>query len=372
MPRFIPRPSGLAPVSGQNGVHSRSFAESVLLPRFWFADISQRLLCGYTRWLRSEVITVAICTLNRAELLRRTLKSLALMELPDGLDWEVLVTNNHSTDHTDEVVASFADRLPIRCEFEPQRGLSRARNRAVDGARGDYIVWTDDDVIVEPGWIRAYAAAFQRWPEAAVFGGPIAPRYEAPVPKWFSEGGALLSSLVAATDFGDAVLQFCVPDHRLPYGRLPLGPNFAVRTAEQRAFRYNTELGLGPGQKRRGEELDVVERILKSGSVGYWVPDAKVEHCVSRGQLTTVYAAEYFATVGEERAFRKDPQPCAGVLWLGAPRWLWRRMIEEWLFYRFHRWRSPTPVWLRHLREYSYIRGTIRYFRSQRGSSRHT
>ena len=121
--------------------------------------------------------TVAICTLNRAELLRRTLDWPAVMRLPDDADWEVVVvSNNNCIDHTDAVIKAFADRLPIRREFEPERGLSHARNRAVDAAKGDYIVWTDDDVVVAPGWLAAYIEAFRRWPEAAVFGGPIIPR----------------------------------------------------------------------------------------------------------------------------------------------------------------------------------------------------
>ena len=92
------------------------------------------------------LITIAICTYNRADSLSRTLQSLAAMRLPPRVDWEVVVVNNNSTDHTDAVIASFSgSRLPIRREFEPRRGLSRARNRAVDTADGDYILWTDDD-----------------------------------------------------------------------------------------------------------------------------------------------------------------------------------------------------------------------------------
>lgn len=134
------------------------------------------------------MITVAICTLNRAESLRRTLKSLAAMALPDCLKCEVVVVNNNCTDHTDDVLKAFVDRLPVRREFEPQRGLSRARNGAIDAALGDYFVWTDDDVIVDAGWLAAYGEAFRHRREAAVFGGPIRPRFDGPLPKWFSEG----------------------------------------------------------------------------------------------------------------------------------------------------------------------------------------
>src|ERR1700687_4230171 len=82
------------------------------------------------------LITVAICTLDRAESLRRTLDSLAAMGVPKDLDWEVVVVNNNCADHTDAVIEAFTDRLPLRREFEAQRGLSRARNHAVEAAGG--------------------------------------------------------------------------------------------------------------------------------------------------------------------------------------------------------------------------------------------
>ena len=179
-------------------------------------------------------VTVAICTLNRAESLRRTLDSLAAMRVPNDFDWEVVVVNNNCTDHTDEIIAAFAGRLPVRREFEAQRGLSRARNRAVDVAKGDYFVWTDDDVMVDPGWLTAYTEAFRRWPEAAVFGGPIIARYETPVAKWLAESEALLFGVFAIRDFGSESLPLCVSEQRIP-----LGANFALRAAEQRAFRYD-------------------------------------------------------------------------------------------------------------------------------------
>ena len=108
-----------------------------------------------------------------------------------------MIVNNGCTDHTDVVIESFADRLPIRRELEPQRGHASVRNRAVDAAKGDYIVWTDDDVVVDSGWLAAYVEAFRRWPEAVVFGGPVIPRYESPTPKWFTESQAVIAPMVA-------------------------------------------------------------------------------------------------------------------------------------------------------------------------------
>ena len=122
-------------------------------------------------------VTIGICTFNRAESLRRTLDSLLAMRVPNDLAWEIVIVNNNCTDHTDDVISKYVGPLPVRREFEPRAGKSNALNRAIDVAKGDYI-WIDDDVLVDPGLLSAYAAAFRRWPEATVFGGRIKPKYK--------------------------------------------------------------------------------------------------------------------------------------------------------------------------------------------------
>ena len=113
-------------------------------------------------------VTVGICTFNRAESLRRALDSLVAIRVPNDLAWEIVIVNNNSTDCTDEIIGEYIGRLPVRREFEPRPGKSNALHRAIDVAKGDYIIWIDDDVVVDAGWLTAYADAFWRWPEAAV------------------------------------------------------------------------------------------------------------------------------------------------------------------------------------------------------------
>jgi glucosyl-dolichyl phosphate glucuronosyltransferase len=302
------------------------------------------------------LVTAAICTLNRAESLRRTLNSLAAMRVPNDLPWEVVVVNNGCTDHTDEIIASFAQQLPIRRELEPQRGISRARNRIVDTAKGEYIVWTDDDVVVDSGWFAAYAEAFRRWPAAAVFGGPIIPRYETPVVEWLRECEHMLHMTYAVRDLGDAPFRLSSKE-----GCHPFGANFAVRAAEQGRCRYDTNLGMAPGRGRLGEETSVIHRILATGAVGYWVPDARVEHCIGRERQTTAYIVRYFAAHAETNAFVGGSKR-TGPLYFGVPRWLWRHLAESWLRYCLHRLISPAPVWMEHLKNYGCVKGDFRYW----------
>ena len=259
-----------------------------------------------------RLITVAICTLNRAASLRRTLASLAAMRRPQDLDWEIVVINNNSNDHTDAVINAFASWLPIRREFEPRRGLSRAR---VDSAKGDYIVWTDDDVAVDADWLAAYAEAFGRWPEASVFGGKVVETYASPVPEWIARNSSF--SGFAARDFGDDPLPLSIPERRLPFGA-----NYAVRAVEQRTFRYNPDLDPGSETGLLGEEVDVVERILRTGATGCWVPGSKVMHYIGNERLTINYVTHFYAIIGESEAFRFPDSSDNPHIWFGAPRWL--------------------------------------------------
>jgi glycosyltransferase involved in cell wall biosynthesis len=327
-------------------------------------------MMGFWSVSLAMLATIAICTFNRADSLRRTLESLVAMTVPKDLLWEVVVVNNNCTDDTDEVVKEFKDRLPVRCEFEARPGLSNARNRAVGVAQGTYILWTDDDVIVDVGWLQGYLDAFRRWPEAAVFGGRIVPRYEDPVSKWVKENEAMLGGVFALRDFGDKAQPLSVAEKRI----LPYGANFATRAVEQRRFRYDPNLGVAPNQRRTGEEIDVVTRILEAGAKGYWIPRATVNHCIGRERQTTRSIADHYARWGETQAYCATAAIGLGFaptgstatpparLWFGVPRGLWRRLVSRWFRYHYYRLLSPSQIWVMHLQNYAETKGEFQYW----------
>jgi GT2 family glycosyltransferase len=252
--------------------------------------------------------------------------------------------------------------LPIRREFESRGGKSNALNRAIDVAKGDYIVWIDDDVLVDPGLLTAYAAAFRRWPEAAVFGGRIKPKYEAPVEKWVLESEAVLGGPYAIRDFGDQVLPFSADDE----DHFPYGANWAIRAIEQRAFRYDPNLGPVPNRIRVQEDTDLMIRLLRSGATGYWIPEAIVEHRIGRDRQTVRYIADYYESWGETLAFLNAATTVAAPFWFGIPRRIWPRLVVWWMLYRFCRFVCPAPVWVKYLEAYSWNRGMFRYWSQQK------
>ena len=97
------------------------------------------------------LITVAICSYNRHDYLRDTLMDVNLFKASPQ-DAEVVVINNNSTDSTAQMLQDFewTSPLALRTFNETKQGLSHARNRAVDEAKGQFILFLDDDVYAKP------------------------------------------------------------------------------------------------------------------------------------------------------------------------------------------------------------------------------
>jgi glycosyltransferase involved in cell wall biosynthesis len=83
-----------------------------------------------------------------SRLLDKTFERMRELRAPTGVEWELLVVNNNCTDETDAVIERHRPHLPLTRLFEPKQGLSNARNSAIEHARGRFLVWTDDDVLV--------------------------------------------------------------------------------------------------------------------------------------------------------------------------------------------------------------------------------
>src|SRR5262245_33946311 len=194
-------------------------------------------------------VTVAICTWNRAELLGQTLEQMCALRIPAGVEWELLVIDNNCTDDTPQVVARFVDRLPVTRVVETRQGQSNARNRAMDVARGDLLVWTDDDVLVDVEWLAAYVAAAGRWPDADYFGGLITPWFEAEPPNWFRGNLPVLEGIMVTRDLGPR-------EYRLKPGETPYGANMAFRRRAFQTRRFDSNLGLVGDNHLRFDEVE--------------------------------------------------------------------------------------------------------------------
>jgi glycosyltransferase involved in cell wall biosynthesis len=102
--------------------------------------------------------SIIICTRNRASMLEKTLRAFQSVKVPVGWRVEMIVADNGSADHTAEVVKSAGHAsIEIRHVYEPRPGKSRAQNAAMAHARGEALLFTDDDVEPADNWVENMA-----------------------------------------------------------------------------------------------------------------------------------------------------------------------------------------------------------------------
>jgi len=213
------------------------------------------------------LVTVAICTRNRAAFLEKAVRSV-LRQMTGGT--ELLIIDNASTDDTPAVAARLAAANPgVNVLREGELGLSAARNAALKNGRGQFVLFLDDDATAEPGWLAAYQRFLSAPPseKIAVVGGAVVNEYEVPPPKWVNAS--------ATFDSGGS-------PRRLAYRGSLFGGNIAYRReAALAAGMFDTRLGRKGKSMMGREESDLNIRLQDAGHEIWWLPGATILHYVS-------------------------------------------------------------------------------------------
>jgi GT2 family glycosyltransferase len=294
-------------------------------------------------------VSVIICTWNRASLLDQTLTEFPNLKIPVGIDWEVLVVNNNCTDETDVVISRHADRLPLRRLFEPKQGQSNARNCAIENAKGDLVIWTDDDVLVDPLWLEEYVKAAEKLPTVSFFGGTIEPWFAETPPLWLRHHLLQLGFIYAVRQLGQETRPF----HE---GELPFGANMCMRRSVFDTHLFDPQRGLCGSNQVRGDETEILRAMQKAGHKGVWVGAARVRHFIPADRLNATYIWDWFQGSGRLMARQQGLADCKH-LW-GAPRWAvlkyWRAKAKSLVLTPFR-----GPRWLHAFREAAVCRGII-------------
>ena len=252
-------------------------------------------------------VTVAIPTYNRADFLRQTLAGIAAQQFPRD-HFEVLVIDNNSTDHTRAVVAEFAAATPApRYLLEKQQGLDYARNRAIAEARGEIIVFGDDDILVQPDWLAQMAvplladAATQR---IGAIGGEVIPVFPDGLPDWVREWHA---PLAFRTDTGP-----------LEAKHSPMGANLAFpRWVFAQLGNFHTALDRAAGNYFSGGDSEMIRRVRAAGFEVWFAPAAAVRHQMPASRTTFRYARRHAFDSARSRVIDRAGQPGAAGYLIG-------------------------------------------------------
>jgi glycosyltransferase involved in cell wall biosynthesis len=131
-------------------------------------------------------ISVVVCTYNRQDVLPDCLDSLINQNV-DSANYEVIIINNNSTDSTQAVAESYVkNNYNFQLHFQPEQGLSHARNMGIAKANAEYIAYIDDDARVPENWIYT-ALRIIKEHKPDIFGGPAFPIFPGGKPEWYKD-----------------------------------------------------------------------------------------------------------------------------------------------------------------------------------------
>jgi hypothetical protein len=303
-----------------------------------------------------SVTVVVPTTFDRVDLLRRCVASLVAQDYPV---FDVVVVDNRPEDSPRR--RALWSRLMVDGRVsvvaEPRPGSSAARNCGAGVARGEVVAFTDDDVEVESGWLRALGGRFAVEPWTDCVTGLVLPKeLETPAQIWFERSGSNLDQHVDLVRFhiddaawrgrplaGLRPARFQVtarsagePDETffVYRGMFGMGPNIAFRVEAFRAVGgFDNALGAGI-PSGGGEELHLLSGLLFAGRTLTLDPAAYVFHTHRRGYDELLrqlrgYGCGYTAML--TALLRTDPRHTVGLCWyaLQAARLMLRRTAQR-------------------------------------------
>jgi glycosyltransferase involved in cell wall biosynthesis len=120
-------------------------------------------------------VSVVVPTFNRADLLARTIDKIEHQTLGREF-YEVIVIDNESSDHTQSVLDQKCGTYSnLKAFSQSKRGAAATRNVGIRAARGEIVLFIDDDILAEPNLVNAHCDYHKRYPESSIIGGVITP-----------------------------------------------------------------------------------------------------------------------------------------------------------------------------------------------------
>jgi glycosyltransferase involved in cell wall biosynthesis len=200
--------------------------------------------------------SIVIPTYGRPESLERLVRSLTGLAYPSDR-FEVVVVDDGGPVDLETRLVPYRDRLNLTMLWQPNEGPGAARNVGARKAQGRYLAFTDDDCVVDSGWLRALAGALGS-ADRAICGGRTLNRLEGNI---YCEATQLLVEYLFAHYNPTRTFGAFFPTNNMSVSR--------------EGF---LEIGGFDGSLRFGEDRDLCYRWAARGYAFLDAPDAVVRH----------------------------------------------------------------------------------------------
>lgn len=237
-------------------------------------------------------VTVCIGTYNRSDLLARTLESVRNADFPQE-QYEVIVTDNNSTDATREVAESARHKFAaFTYLFEKRQGLSYARNTSIRSSHGEILCFLDDDTTIDPNYFNAVSDVFSHYDCAGV-GARIVPEWNCPKPDCFATSGPynVADGLLVRFDEGDR-------EGELQHSWFGAGMSISRAALEKHGL-FTVHLSRTGRNVGGGEDSDMFFRLREAGERLCYAPKAIVFHPVDPERLSMAFVRKWYFERGK-------------------------------------------------------------------------
>lgn len=225
-------------------------------------------------------MVIIIPTCQRGELLERTLQCLVDSDVPESIS-RIVVIENGKKDRAEEKCKNFLKKLPLEYRYTSVGSKSHALNLILEECAGEFVVFFDDDVRIDPGCVRAYAEAASGKAGGEFFAGKCLVDYDVAPPEWLKQ---YLPFSAKGWGYGDKICELKEP--------LALGFNWAAFADDlKEAGLFDTSIG--PGRLVSvGEEKALQENLFEQGVKGVYLPEALVWHHVPENRCSISWTLE--------------------------------------------------------------------------------
>ena len=136
-------------------------------------------------------ISIVICTYNGVKRLQPTLEAIFSLTIPPGLQWELIIVDNASTDNTSDFCKALVEQHHFhnntRIVFESNPGCNNARLRGLQETKYEWLLFCDDDNHLFPDYLEKGWSILEHNPKIGVLGGQGVPLFENEKPEWFDQ-----------------------------------------------------------------------------------------------------------------------------------------------------------------------------------------
>jgi glycosyltransferase involved in cell wall biosynthesis len=236
----------------------------------------------------------------------------------ENTTWELIIVDDASTDKTAEAVGTWIreGHSATSYHYEPLIGQAFAMNRGVLAARGKVIIFTDDDVVLDPRWMAEHFDCFQIYGCTGV-GGRLLPRFDPEPPDWYRSEFPFPYKF----DFGAEPRVISSP---------PFGANMAYRKAAfEELGLFRTDLGSTPDNPAgKGVDSEFGLRVISAGQTIMYAPKAVLLHPLDSALITKNFMHRWYHQYGMSEILRA-PDTFIGPSYFGIPRHLFRTLVTS-------------------------------------------